>query len=431
MYLIQHMWMNKMVFTNQCIFSHFALPVRNVRFKCSSPQTASTNKEMRQYISDDRKYFSSHTKLLASNKERSSSKIYFDQKNAKTSNTDGGTYKVDRSEKENPSQTIFNTQKKLHVFSGTDLLEMEDFQKYKKNTKHHLQYNYGLPGIGKGNFKKIIPPSVKVVGEVLFGLNPVALALQQKRRQIYKLYIKKNVRLSNEKVDSIAQAASMHGVTVKEVTTGTLEQLSSNRPHQGVCLDVGKLDYRSIKIDDPYFNGDGRPALYLLLDHIQDPMNYGSVLRSAYFLGVDKVITVKGDSCPMSPVVSKASAGAMEVVTVHQVDSALDFVMMCKKLQWQVISTQCSLDEDDSETSERKSDFNHSCPRSYSLESFVLDKPSVLVIGNEGTGVSINIHSLCDVQLSITPGKHQTAGIDSLNASVATGVLLHSLLKKC
>ncbi|XP_014681244.1 PREDICTED: rRNA methyltransferase 1, mitochondrial-like [Priapulus caudatus] len=306
-----------------------------------------------------------------------------------------------------------------------DLLAMENSRTVRKR-KREYAYNYGLPGLGKEKVKKAKPSKIQITGEILFGISPILLALQQKRRKIFQLYVKKNILTTNEKVRNIAQTAENMCVQVSEVGRTDLDELSCFRLHQGVCMDVGMLAYHPLHVRPPHYNPDGSPVLWLLLNQVQDPMNFGSILRSSYFLGVDTVITTRGSSCPMSPVVSKSSAGALEVMPVYEVASGINFLTACKELNWQLLSTRCGSSDNDCLEDSR------SCPENptlCSLESFVLNRPSVLIIGNEGTGVSTAMSKLCDYHIAITPRRSLVANIDSMNVSVATGILLYSLLQ--
>lgn len=145
----------------------------------------------------------------------------------------------------------------------------------------------------------------------------------------------------------------------------------------------------------------------LALDEVSDPQNFGALLRSAYFLGVDKVVVCAKNSSPLSAAASKASAGAMELVTVYNAKIMMRFLDNAKANGWQVVGTAVSED-------------------AISLPSLPLDKPTVLVLGNEGHGVRTNILKRCDHLVKID-SHVQGSLVDSLNVSVCGGILLHQL----
>ncbi|XP_048413498.1 rRNA methyltransferase 1, mitochondrial isoform X2 [Stegostoma tigrinum] len=180
--------------------------------------------------------------------------------------------------------------------------------------------------------------------EMLFGIAPCNLALSQLRRKIFRLFVKENRRQRAE-IQQIYQRVKEIGVPVHQVMRKVLDRLSGNHVHQGICLEVTPLDYvnydqcSSTDIDGSEFERSDKPILWLALEEIQDPMNMGAVLRSAYFLGADLVLVSQQKSCSLTPTVSKASAGVLEVMTVY-CTSSLPQVLKTKGAQgWQIVGT--------------------------------------------------------------------------------------------
>ncbi|KGL77332.1 hypothetical protein N309_06302, partial [Tinamus guttatus] len=157
-----------------------------------------------------------------------------------------------------------------------------------------------------------------------------------------------------------------------------------------------------------------RAQVWLALEHVQDPMNLGALLRSAYFLGVDRVVSSRSNSCPLTPTVSKASSGAMEVFDVYSTDNFQGFLKVKLSICWEVVGTVSSAEA------------TEDVPVINCLE-FQWSKPIILVIGNEGDGMSLETQRLCHRMLIVPPGRALCPGIESLNVSVATGILLHSI----
>lgn len=106
--------------------------------------------------------------------------------------------------------------------------------------------------------------------------------------------------------------------------------------------------------------------------------------------------------------VSKASAGALEVMNIHSANNMMKFLDDSKQNGWQVVGT--SLGDD-----------------SVTLEALPLSKPTILIMGNEGHGLRSNILARCDHRVTIPCGRRSNALVDSLNVSVATGILLNHL----
>ncbi|XP_025927113.1 rRNA methyltransferase 1, mitochondrial, partial [Apteryx rowi] len=194
--------------------------------------------------------------------------------------------------------------------------------------------------------------------------------------------------------------------------------LCGGQVHQGVCLEATPLRCRSVEeAAEPGAGGEHGPSrqvIWLVLERIQDPMNLGALLRSAYFLGVDGVVTSQRNSCPLTPTVSKASSGAMEVFDVYSTDNLQSFLKAKTAEGWEVLGTVS------------RTEAAENVPVIDCLE-FQWNKPVILVIGSEGDGLSLETQRLCHRMLVVPPGRALCPGIESLNVSVATGILLHSI----
>ncbi|NWU28157.1 MRM1 methyltransferase, partial [Dyaphorophyia castanea] len=273
-------------------------------------------------------------------------------------------------------------------------------------------------GKGKGPGPKPLSLDRTKGSEILFGLAPCWLALAQARRALFRLFLKQSRGPGRPLRAEFALQAAARGLPVLHVPGRELDALSRGRPHQGVCLEASPLPFRSLRnAEEPRLgHGDSgsRQLLWLALEHIQDPMNLGALLRSAYFLGVDRVVASLSNSCPLTPIVSKASAGAMEVFDVYGTDDLQGFLKAKSAEGWEVVGTI-------------------SRPRDVedvpviSCSEFRWDRPVVVVIGSEGEGLSPQSQRQCQRMLAIPPGRALHPGIDSLNVSVAAGILLHSI----
>ncbi|XP_078081045.1 rRNA methyltransferase 1, mitochondrial [Mustelus asterias] len=258
--------------------------------------------------------------------------------------------------------------------------------------------------------------------EVLFGIAPCSLALSQPRRKVFKLFVKEN-RSQRAEMQGIYQRTREMGVPVRQVTRKVLDRLCEGHVHQGICLEATPLRYVnydqccSADIDGLAIEHSDKPILWLALDGIQDPMNMGAVLRSAYFLGADLVLVSQQNSCSLTPTVSKASAGAVEVMTVYCTSSLPQVLKAKAALGWQIIGTV------------GKSTEASGAP-TIPCAQFQWNEQTILVLGNEGFGLSDEIRSLCHTMLTIPAGRGLQPGIESLNVSVAAGILLHCIASK-
>ncbi|XP_062298585.1 rRNA methyltransferase 1, mitochondrial [Scomber scombrus] len=249
--------------------------------------------------------------------------------------------------------------------------------------------------------------------EILFGIAPCVLALTQGRRKARKLFVKDGETSNRASVIKVCEEAHQRGVQVQRVSKKDLDIMCAGRVHQGVCLQASRLNYLT-KDSTPKTGNDTIP-LWLVLAGVQDPMNLGAILRSAYFLGVDGVASSLRSSCPLSPVVSKASSGAMEAIGVYGYENLEDMLKLKVAQGWQVVGTVGAEAPECQIPVTQCSDFK-------------MTRPTLLLMGGEGEGLSQKLLSLCQTLLTIPAGRELYPGIESLNVSVATAILLHSLL---
>ncbi|XP_019856964.1 PREDICTED: rRNA methyltransferase 1, mitochondrial-like isoform X3 [Amphimedon queenslandica] len=170
---------------------------------------------------------------------------------------------------------------------------------------------------------------------------------------------------------------------------------------QGILMDVEPLRFKPMTLESNLLNHkqfSKAHLLWLLLYHVQDPMNFGAIIRSAYFFGVDRILVTNKSSCPLSPVVSKSSAGAMEMLSIHSISDVISLLKVAADKGWDILAS------------------DHKVIR-----------PTMLIVGNEGHGLTKEVCSCCTKLLTINPKRSLSPGFDSLNVSVATGILLNTL----
>ncbi|XP_077407135.1 rRNA methyltransferase 1, mitochondrial [Vanacampus margaritifer] len=247
--------------------------------------------------------------------------------------------------------------------------------------------------------------------EIVFGVAPCLLALTQARRKALKLFVKDGEALQRSALLKVCEEAHQRLVPIQRVSKKDLDRMVLGRVHQGVCLQATPLSYLT---EDSEQSSKTTP-LWLVLDGIQDPMNLGAILRSAYFLGVDRVASSIRHSCPLTPVVSKASSGIMEVMGVYGYEDLEDMVRVKAAQGWWVVGTVAAEAPVSGVPITPGPDFR-------------MTTPTLLLIGGEGDGLSQKLLALCQTLVTIPAGRQLLPGVESLNVSVATGILLHSLL---
>ncbi|KAH8821075.1 hypothetical protein F5884DRAFT_766484 [Xylogone sp. PMI_703] len=304
-------------------------------------------------------------------------------------------------------------------------------------------------------------PYTTPASEFLYGTSVVEAALRSNRvprRKLYKLYIYTGE--NRDRVDrdaGIEQLARKVGVEVVHAGPDLLrvmEKMSGGRPHNGYILEASplpklpvtslgelvknedmitgfevELDHQSR--EDAAINGTdnfipyrpnvtGRKPFVLLLDSIEEPGNLGGIIRTASFLGVTAVAISTRSSAPFTPVVLKASAGASETVTLFSVSKPAGFVANSKLAGWKVYAAVAPSPD----TSSRVVNITTA-----ELEDPLSNDPCLLIFGNEGEGIRWNLRSKADVEIAIQ-GTAQKHTVNSLNVSVAAGILCDAFLRR-
>lgn len=143
-------------------------------------------------------------------------------------------------------------------------------------------------------------------------------------------------------------------------------------------------------------------------------MNLGAIIRTSMYLGVDRLLMVKKNSCKLSAIVSKASSGAMETMDIYMVTNLLHFLEKMKSRQWTILG------------SANEGGGAHRKP--LDAGQYAVLTPTMLIVGNEGSGIADEILPYCNDIITVPAGKNIITRVDSLNVSVATGILLNNLL---
>ncbi|MCD8046939.1 MAG: 23S rRNA (guanosine(2251)-2'-O)-methyltransferase RlmB [Clostridiales bacterium] len=206
-------------------------------------------------------------------------------------------------------------------------------------------------------------------------------------------------------VRTIIREAKKQGSRIDFVTKERLDQLSETKKHQGVIASAAAYEYASVEDILRRADEKGEPPFLILLDGIEDPHNLGAIIRTANLAGAHGVIIPKRRAVGLTATVAKASAGALNYTPVAKVTNLSATI---KDLKQKGIWFVCA-------------DLNSEIMYRQNLTG-----PIGLVIGNEGDGVSRLVRETCDLTASI-PMKGE---IDSLNASVAAGVLAFEVVRQ-
>jgi 23S rRNA (guanosine2251-2'-O)-methyltransferase len=240
------------------------------------------------------------------------------------------------------------------------------------------------------------------MSEQIEGRNAVLEAFRA-GRGVDKLYILDGCQ--DGPVRSIAREARKHDTIINYVSRERLDQLSETGAHQGVIAQVAAFEYATVDDILDKARARGEDPFLFVLDNIEDPHNLGAIIRTANLAGAHGVIIPKRRAAGLTSTVVKASAGAINFTPVAKVTNIAKTI---EELKEQGIWFACA---------------DMGGEVMYRLN---LTGPIGLVIGNEGEGVSRLVREKCDYVASI-PMK---GDIDSLNASVAAGVLAYEIVRQ-
>lgn len=242
----------------------------------------------------------------------------------------------------------------------------------------------------------------KVNETLIEGRNPVIEAIRA-GKPIDKLFVLDGC--NDGPIMTIKREAKKNDIFVKYVAKERLDQLSETGKHQGVIAYAAAYEYSEIEDIFALAKEKNEDPFVFILDNIEDPHNLGAIIRTANLSGAHGVIIPKNRAVGLTATVARTSAGALNYTPVVKVTNISKTIEELKKQGlWFVCADM------DGETM-------------YNLN---LTGPIGLVIGNEGDGVSRLVKENCDMIAAI-PMK---GDIDSLNASVATGVLAYEIVRQ-
>lgn len=243
---------------------------------------------------------------------------------------------------------------------------------------------------------------IKVENLMVEGRNAVIEAFRS-GKPVDKLFVLDGCQ--DGPVRTIIREAKKHDTIINFVTKERLDQISETKKHQGVIAYAAAYEYSEVEDMLELAKKKGEDPFLILLDNIEDPHNLGAIIRTANLAGAHGVIIPKRRAVGLTATVAKTSAGALNYTPVAKVTNLAKTVEELKeKGLWFVCADMGG----------------------ESMYRLNLTGPIGMVIGNEGDGVSRLVKEKCDFIASI-PMK---GDIDSLNASVAAGVLAYEIVRQ-
>lgn len=237
--------------------------------------------------------------------------------------------------------------------------------------------------------------------DYVIGRIPV-IELLKGNRDVNKLFLQE--KLSGPKISEILKLAKEKGVQIQYVPKNKLDTLSENEVHQGILATISAYQYA--QLDDLFKRAEQQKEnpFFIILDGVEDPHNLGSIMRTADAVGAHGIIIPKRRSVGLTSVVAKTSTGAIEHVPVVRVTNLTQTIEVLKEKGVWVFATDMT---------------------GKSYHQWDVTGALAVVIGNEGKGVSRLVKESADELITIQMKGH----VQSLNASVAAGVLLYEVFR--
>ena len=247
------------------------------------------------------------------------------------------------------------------------------------------------------------PKRAELSEDILLGRNAVREAIKS-GRSINRILIAEGSHGGS--ISEIINLAKERHLVLQSISTDKLDTLCGGQRHQGIAAYAAPVDY--VELDDilNLAKDRGEDPFLILLDELEDPHNLGAILRTADAVGAHGILIPKHRSCPLSSVVAKTSAGAVEYVPVARIGNVAQTLEGLKKQGLWVAGA-------DMDGTENYYEAN-------------LTGPIVLVIGSEGHGVSRLTKEACDFIVKIP----MRGKVNSLNASNAAAILAYEILKQ-
>ena len=250
---------------------------------------------------------------------------------------------------------------------------------------------------------------LRLSDDLLWGVHPIYENLQQQSGNISEIILQKDRR--GEKIEEIISLAKAAGIKLSFVESVKLTgEGSAQIRHQGIIARTTEaefLDFTDFSKNLKARIDAGEPCRVIVLDSLQDPHNVGAIIRSAVASGAAGVLVTRERSAPLGGTAAKASAGAMAHIDICQVTNLVSALADLKKIGFWVFGAVMDV----SATELYEADFSI---------------PSCIVVGSEGKGIRPLVKKECDILVSIP----MQGELDSLNCSVAAGVLLFEAMRQ-
>lgn len=243
-------------------------------------------------------------------------------------------------------------------------------------------------------------------GDIVFGRQPVYEMLRAARREVRRLLMAGNIRMEAASVARIVKLAARRGLVPTTGTTQELDRICRSGNHQGVAAEVSEYPYADLN-DLLVDERTDEPVILLVVDHIQDPQNLGSMLRTGESAGITGVVIPATRAAEVTPAAVRASAGAAEHVRVARVSNIHNALLKIKDRGVRVYGLDAGTD-------------------AVLYSDVDLSGPLALVVGSEGEGMGKLLRETCDGLIRLP----MRGRIGSLNAAVAAAIALYEVRRQ-
>jgi len=247
------------------------------------------------------------------------------------------------------------------------------------------------------------PMTDKSTTDMIWGIHPILELLRSRPDHISEITIQES--RSKARLHEIIELAEKHNLKVRFSKQLKIPAVTGKVNHQGVAARVAPCPAVSLEKLLEITGKSTKSPILLALDNIIDPHNLGAIIRSAAAAGVSGIILPKDRSAPLTATAAKISAGALSHITICRVTNLVSAIKSLQKEGFWIFGAHGSADRSIYET-----DFS---------------EPTCLVIGSEGKGIRPLVKKQCDFLISIP----MQGSLDSLNASVAAGIILFEIVR--
>jgi len=234
----------------------------------------------------------------------------------------------------------------------------------------------------------------------VIGKHPV-IELLQNGKPVQKVFILKTLKGETEK--DVRKLTSESSIPLVRVDNYKLDKLSANKNHQGLVALTSPISFQNIEDIIPHIYESNQTPLILILDHVTDVRNFGAIARSALALGVHAIIIPSKGTAAINKDAIKSSAGAILDIPICRISNLVNAISFLKDSGMVVYSSSLRNSKD--------------------VSTIDFSIPAAIVIGSEDHGVDNTVIKVSDGLFKIP----QSDEVDSLNVSVATGIILYEV----